>query len=392
MIAMTKNIFHSPKPARVIHKSHGVQSGVTLVELLIALVLGLFLIGGVISVYLSTQQNFKTTENLSRLQEGARFAFEQMGREIREAGATPCGVKAVSSIMRTSTSTTPPWWADWDNGTLVGYESGTASPGSAFGSSVNDRVTTTDAIMIMRLNMNDAALRTISSHDTSSLAITVDSAKNYEADEVVMACDNDSGVIFELFATTASPTATPQIMNYQSSASDGNCTNLLGWPQPADCNYTTVTKVLSPGGFVTKYDPALWYIGIGSNGTSRSLYRTALVYRTVGGNKVATTEPREMVTDVHNLNVEYLTRDTSTTPIALAVNWINADDAKFSAANNGWRQYSISGSTGVNINEVVAVRLTLTFRSPDAVGSDGSPLERKTVAVIAMRNRDLKPS
>ena len=366
------------------------QAGVTLVELLVALVLGLFLIGGVISVYLSTQQNFKTTENLSRLQEGARFAFEQMGREIREAGATPCGVKAVSSIMRTGTSTTPPWWADWDNGTLVGYESQTVSPGATFGTSVNDRVSTTDAILIMRLNMNDASLRTIRAHDTATKTITVDSANNFKPEEVVLACDNRSGVIFEL-AGVSSPAATTQNMNYESSVSDGNCTELLGWPQPANCSYTTATKVLSPGGFVTKYDPALWYVGLGTNGTSRSLYRTALKLQPVSLKTITVVDPREMVTDVQDLNIEYLTRDTSTTPELLATDWVNADNAKFSVANNAWRQYSIIGPTGVNVNEVVAVRLTLTFRSPDAVGTDGKPLERKTVAVIGMRNREVKP-
>lgn len=371
-------------------KQRGEQAGVTLVELLVALVLGLFLIGGVISVYLSTQQNFKTTENLSRLQEGARFAFEQMGREIREAGATPCGVKAVSSIMRTGTSTTAPWWADWDNGTLVGYESQTVSPGATFGTSVNDRVSTTDAILIMRLNMNDASLRTIRVHDTATKTITVDSANNFKPEEVVLACDNRSGVIFEL-AGVSSPAATTQNMNYESSVSDGNCTELLGWPQPANCSYTTATKVLSPGGFVTKYDPALWYVGLGTNGTSRSLYRTALKLQPVALKTITVVDPREMVTDVQDLNIEYLTRDTSTTPELLATDWVNADNAKFSAANNAWRQYSISGPTGVNNNEVVAVRLTLTFRSPDAVGTDGKPLERKTVAVIGMRNREVKP-
>jgi type IV pilus assembly protein PilW len=391
-MTMTAYIFDNYKMQCGRVNQRNIQAGVTLVELLVALVLGLFIIGGVISVYISTQQNFKTTENLSRLQEGARFAFEQMGREIREAGATPCGVKAVSSILRTGTSTTPPWWADWDNGTLVGYESQQVSPGVAFGTSVNSRVSTTDALLVMRLNMNDASLSTIRLHDTATKTITVDSATKFKDSEVVLACDNDSGVIFELFAATTSASATPQVMNYEASASDGNCTELLGWPRPANCNYTTTTKVLSPGGFVSKYDPALWYVGLGSNGTSRSLYRTALKLQSISGKTITVAEPREMVTDVHDLNIEYLTRDNSTTPIATAVDWVNADDTKFSVANNEWRQYSINGAGSVNVNEVVAVRLTLTFRSPDAVGSDGKPLERKTVAVIAMRNRDLKPS
>jgi type IV pilus assembly protein PilW len=354
------------------------QAGFTLVELLVAMVLGLFLIGGVVTVYTSTQQNFKTTENLARLQEGARFAFEQMGREIREAGANPCGVKAVASVMRVGAATTPPWWADWDNGTLVGFESGIAAAGASFGTSVNDRVSTTDAVLVMRQSMDDADLRVIRSHSLVDRAFVVDAVNRYSGEDIVMACDNNSGAILELSATS---NGTPKTLAYDVSMSDGNCSDKLGWPQPSDCSGTT-TKTLSPGGFITKYDPALWYVGIGSNGTSRSLYRTALVIKRIGGVDTATTEPREMVTDVHDLNVEFLTRDKSTSPETLATDWINADNAKLSAASGGW---SIT-----NINEVVAVRLTLTFRSPEAIGTDGRPLERKTFAVITLRNRDVK--
>jgi type IV pilus assembly protein PilW len=356
------------------------QTGFTLVELMVALVLGLLLIGGVISVYISTQQNFKTTENLSRLQEGARFAFEQMGREIREAGATPCGVKAVASVIRTGTSTTPPWWADWDNGTLVGFKGGstTVAAGVNFGTSTNDRVSSTDAILVMRLNMDDGDLRVIRSHDPVGKSIVVDSVARYASEDVVLACDNSSGAIFEIASTSNG--ATTKTMDYDSSASDGNCTDKLGWPQPSNCSGST-TKTISSGGFVAKYDPAFWYIGIGSNGTSRSLYRTALVMKNTASGKIPTAEPREMVTDVNDLKVEFLTRDKSTTPETLASDWVEADSAVF-AATGGWGDK--------NTKEAVAVRLTLTFRSPDAVGTDGQPLERKTISVISLRNREVK--
>jgi type IV pilus assembly protein PilW len=353
------------------------DSGFTLVELLVALVLGLFLIGGVVSVYISTQQNYKANENLARIQESARFAFDQMGREIRDEGINPCGVKAVSNVVRVSAAV--PWWADWNSGTLIGYEAGTVGAGVAFGSSVNDRVSTTDAIMVLRTSMDDADLRVIQSHDVVAKSIVLNTITGYDGKNsdgtstkyVVLGCDLESGAIFE---TSATSTSLSQI-EYDNSPPSANCTGLLGWPQPADCSGSK-TKTFAVSGLVTKLDPAFWYIGPNSNGT-RSLWRQRLT-RKLG---VASGENVEMITDVHDLQVEYLTRDKTLTANALASTWVAANDAKLTAAG-GWSKN--------NNNEVVAVRLTLTFRSPDAVGTDGQPLQRQTVAVIALRNRDVK--
>ncbi len=67
-----------PKPLR--------QSGVTLVELMVALVLGLFIVGGVIQVFLSGKASYKVQEGLGRIQESARFADFYLGRVLRNAG------------------------------------------------------------------------------------------------------------------------------------------------------------------------------------------------------------------------------------------------------------------------------------------------------------------
>ena len=74
--------------------------GLGLVEIMISMVLGIFLVGGVITLFTSNQQNFKVNENLAQIQEGARFAYEQMNREVRDAGTNPCGVRAVNSVVR----------------------------------------------------------------------------------------------------------------------------------------------------------------------------------------------------------------------------------------------------------------------------------------------------
>jgi type IV pilus assembly protein PilW len=354
------------------------SAGLTLIELMLALVLGLFLVGGVISVYLNSQQAFKATENLARLQESARFAFEQMGREIRDAGNNPCGVKAVSSVVRIAGTT--PWWADWNGGVLVGYESNVAGAGVAFGPSKNNRVTSTDAITVLRPGMNDSDLSVISSHYAATNTFELSSSKSYKDRDVVFACDPASGAIFDLETSSNAKPGTIDYTNTTLSASTFNCASQFGGTLAANCT-GSAAKTFTPGGFVAKYEPAFWYIGVG-DGVPRSLYRLGLTKRTISGvGTVVATEPVEMVTDVHDMQLEYLTRDRTKTVNKLATTWIKSDDAIFSAVNKGW--------TVGNDQEVVAVRMTLTFRSPQAVGTDGLPLERKTVSVISLRNRDI---
>lgn len=62
------------------------QRGVTLVELMIALVLGLFIIGGVVQVFMSGRASYRVQEGLGRIQESARFADFFLGRVLRNAG------------------------------------------------------------------------------------------------------------------------------------------------------------------------------------------------------------------------------------------------------------------------------------------------------------------
>jgi type IV pilus assembly protein PilW len=62
------------------------QSGLSLVELMVALLVGLILLGGLIQVYLSNKQSYNAQEQLARMQEGGRFAMELMTRDLRRSG------------------------------------------------------------------------------------------------------------------------------------------------------------------------------------------------------------------------------------------------------------------------------------------------------------------
>ena len=62
------------------------QHGLTLVEILVALVLSLFLTAGIIQLFIGTKQSYRFHEALSRIQENGRFAIDRMNADIRMAG------------------------------------------------------------------------------------------------------------------------------------------------------------------------------------------------------------------------------------------------------------------------------------------------------------------
>ncbi len=61
--------------------------GVTLIELMVALVISLVLIGGAVQVYIYSRDSYETNEGVARLQDTARFALSVIEPDIRMANA-----------------------------------------------------------------------------------------------------------------------------------------------------------------------------------------------------------------------------------------------------------------------------------------------------------------
>lgn len=62
------------------------QRGLTLIEIMVALVISLFLLAGLLQLFIGTRQSARIQENLSRVQENGRYAINYLGRVIRLAG------------------------------------------------------------------------------------------------------------------------------------------------------------------------------------------------------------------------------------------------------------------------------------------------------------------
>lgn len=106
------------KPTLILPRA---QSGFGLVELMIAMTLGLVLLGSLGYVFLGTRGAFRVTDNLSRMQENARYALEVIGRDVRMAGYAGCVNLATAKV---NTIASPPVPAIGPGNALIGYPVG----------------------------------------------------------------------------------------------------------------------------------------------------------------------------------------------------------------------------------------------------------------------------
>ncbi len=66
------------------------QRGVTLIELLVAMVIAFLILAVVVQIYITSRTTYNVEEGVSRLQENARYALDTLAYEIRIAGHSGC--------------------------------------------------------------------------------------------------------------------------------------------------------------------------------------------------------------------------------------------------------------------------------------------------------------
>jgi type IV pilus assembly protein PilW len=75
----------------------GRMIGFSLVELLVAMTVGLVVLGGVYGVSAIQNKTFSKQEMIAEMQQNTRAAMDMMSREIRMAGYDPCSVNSDSN-------------------------------------------------------------------------------------------------------------------------------------------------------------------------------------------------------------------------------------------------------------------------------------------------------
>lgn len=66
------------------------QGGFSLIEMMVAVTIGLFILGGLVALMVSSQRNYQVQDYSARLQENARFAMQFLSYDLRMAGYFGC--------------------------------------------------------------------------------------------------------------------------------------------------------------------------------------------------------------------------------------------------------------------------------------------------------------
>ncbi|MDA1369452.1 MAG: PilW family protein [Proteobacteria bacterium] len=121
---------------KTLNPKHSV--GLSLIELLIAMVLGLTLASGVLQIYASSSATERSQDARLRMQEGGRFALNFLGNEIRMAGYLGC-LGSMQGSGANNTLNAPPNTLQPGTG-IQGWEAAGTNPG-VVNNSANDVAT-----------------------------------------------------------------------------------------------------------------------------------------------------------------------------------------------------------------------------------------------------------
>ncbi len=124
-------------PASKRHSQHGM----TMVELMVALVLSLFLVGGIIQLFVGNRVTFAFNEGLSRIQENARMSLEQIAFTARMAGHSGCLAEA--GVF--NNLATPDNFRDDLGNSIQGHEANGTGVGNSFAAGAKDPAASTTA-------------------------------------------------------------------------------------------------------------------------------------------------------------------------------------------------------------------------------------------------------
>ncbi len=315
-------------------------AGLSLVELMVAMAIGLFLLGGVFHIYVTASVDRRVTEGLSRMQESGRFANEFLTRDIRMAGFTNCyNARTANSI---NIVTGDDAYA-YDFSIMVsGYEGGASTfpPGMA-------ALAGTDAIVVKRGDDSDDYF--IDSHVPASATIHLVQNHDLKKGEILMIADCNKGQvgIFQQSNTNNKDTISIVVHNTGGSTTPGNCVkDLWGEGTCPKAGTTIVTGEYGPESRIMRMVSNAYYIANNPSGVP-SLYRVAL--NNSGGVGAA----EELVEGVENMQIEYGV-DSDATVDGVANQYLKAD-AITAAQWQGGR--------------VASVRLKLLLRSVEQSAS-----------------------
>lgn len=271
------------------------QAGFSLTELMIAMVLGLLVLGGVVGVFISNQTTSNVNASLSELQNTARIAFQLMSKDIRSAGFKGCGNP--TQLVNVLNSAEP--WAVWNDG-IQGF----SSPVVAI-----NGVTPTPGTEAIRLMYAGGTSNSVQLHDTANAQFTLTDSPVVNALDIAIVCDDTLSAIFQV----SSIDAVNNFINHKVTA-PLNCTENFRFANPFICA-AAGPRNFGGNSMIMRFESVAWFVAPSADDAAvKSLYRATLL----GSNQIN----EEVLYGVSDLQLRYMDATTRQFNLASAViNW-----------------------------------------------------------------------
>ena len=305
------------------------QKGFSLVELMVSITIGLILMAGVLSIFLSSRVTFSTNERTARLQENGRVALDLVTHDIRSAGYQGCA-RGVPVNNRLALPTSTNWNYIFP---VQGYEniSGTLTP-TWVGAALSPLAVADSDVIVVRAAMRDGRstrLETSMSTLTDDLKVMNTGTGTLGAG-VYMISDCNAADIFQVTAYTP---GTPSTMAHGTGVgSPGNAADDFGYLYQA-------------GARIVQLQTIIYYVGIDPATSEPALYQ-----------KIGANASRLLIEGVQALQISY-GEDTDNDRVANL----------YRAANDV-----------VNWNNIISVNLSMLIRSEQY----GTQLDKKSYTLL----------
>jgi type IV pilus assembly protein PilW len=317
------------------------QSGVTLVELMISLLLGLLLTVAIVQVFVGNRVSYAFNDGLSRIQENARFSLDHIAYLTRMAGYKGC-LSDVAIYSNLNAPTQFDFAIDLENG-VQGHEAVGTGEGEVFvvGAPAGWLPALTAPVTGLPVAGSDVLIvRSVSSIANTLVSPFADSEKvfvstpnDFVPGDILVASDCQKASIFQ--ATDVVTGAGANVVHSQAGTLvPGNVASTWGGEQDYGL-----------GSEVSRLQAHVFYVGVGANG------RPALFQLRLQSGAATSYVPEALAEDIDTMQVRY---------------GIDIDN---DGAINSWETADVVDA-GDNWLNVLSVEVTLLARSTEEYGQE----------------------
>jgi len=330
-------------------KNRSRQSGLSLVEVLIGMLLGLFLVGGILQVFASSRQTYRVHDATSRMQEGGRMALEVLSRDIRMADFWGCASDALNVVNNLDSSGTG--YVDFKTGGVGGTEGASGAPDT----------------LVLRGGVNSGLGVQPPYGPQASAVIHVPPGNGLEQGDIIFVSDCSAADIFQVSNTNAD-TSGQLVHNTGATTEPGNY-NVNNPGCPGGGNAHCLSKVYGADAQIFATREISYSIAMGSEGQP-ALFRNGL----------------EFLDGIENFQILY---GVDTDPVG--------------AGGSGIANFYVSADQVADMEQVISIRFAIVTRSYDDnltggiaqnynifgtnIAAPDSRLRQVYTSTVAVRNR-----